>query len=119
MPTRTADSLTTLTIEQEARNAALLARTPHLGQRIESNVLPFTLDLSRAEFSDEDDTTLSALEKQAARTAIESLVSLAKVNDIDHLGGGLELIPALLMTLAVTDYERSHYTIEHGHTSIG
>ncbi len=23
------------------------------------------------------------------------------------------------MTLAVTDYERSHYTIEHGHTSIG
>src|SRR5204863_6338878 len=37
----------------------------------------------------------------------------------DHLGGGLELIPALLMTLAATDYERSHFTIEHGHTSIG
>ena len=61
----------------------------------------------------------AALEKEAARIAIESLASLARVNDIDHLGGGLELIPALLMTLAVTDYERSHYTIEHGHTSIG
>jgi transketolase N-terminal domain/subunit/transketolase C-terminal domain/subunit len=119
MTTRIADSLTTLAAEQDARNAALLARTPHLGQRIESNVLPFTLDLTRAEFSAEHDLALSALEKQAARTAIESLVSLAKVNDIDHLGGGLELIPALLMTLAVTDYERSHYTIEHGHTSIG
>jgi transketolase N-terminal domain/subunit/transketolase C-terminal domain/subunit len=119
MPTRTADSLTTLTTEQDARNAALLARTPHLGQRIESSVLPFTLDLSRAEFTAEDELALSALEKQAARIAIESLASLAKVNDIDHLGGGLELIPALLMTLAVTDYERSHYAIAHGHTSIG
>ena len=119
MPISTADSLTTLTLEQDARNTALLARTPHLGQRIESSVLPFTLDLSRPDFTAEHETTLSALEKQAARTAIESLVSLAKVNDIDHLGGGLELIPALLMTLAVTDYERSHYTIEHGHTSIG
>ncbi len=119
MTTRIADSLTTLAAEQDARNAALLARTPHLGQRIESNVLPFTLDLSRTEFSAAHDVTLSALEKQSARTAIESLASLAKVNDIDHLGGGLELIPALLMTLAVTDYERAHYTIEHGHTSIG
>jgi transketolase N-terminal domain/subunit/transketolase C-terminal domain/subunit len=119
MPTHIAESLATLTAEQDARNAALLARTPHLGQRIESHVLPFTLDLTRSEFSAQQDLTLSALEKQSARTAIESLVSLAKVNDIDHLGGGLELIPAFLMTLAVTDYERRHYTIEHGHTSIG
>src|SRR4030095_6293660 len=101
MPITTADSLTTLTSEQDARNAALLARTPHLGQRIESNVLPFTLDLARAEFSAEHDVALSALEKQAARTAIESLVSLAKVNDIDHLGGGLAPLPAPLLTLAV------------------
>src|SRR5919198_2795975 len=119
MHTTTADSLGTLTNEQDARNAALLARTPHLGQRIDSSVLPFTLDLSRGELTAEQDTTLGALEKQSARTAIESLVSLAKVNDIDHLGGGLELIPALHMTLAVTDYERTHFTIEHGHTSIG
>lgn len=119
MHTRIADPLTTLTTEQDARNAALLSHTPHLGQRIESKVLPFTLNLAAPELSAEDDTALSALEKTSARTAIESLVSLAKVNDIDHLGGGLELIAALHMTLAVTDYERTHFTIEHGHASIG
>src|SRR3954462_2007537 len=119
MHTTTVDSLSTLTNEQNGRNAALLARTPHLGQRIESSVLPFTLDLSGGDLTAEQEATLSALEKQSARTAIESLASLAKVNDIDHLGGGLELIPALLMTLACTDYERSQFAIEHGHTSIG
>jgi transketolase N-terminal domain/subunit/transketolase C-terminal domain/subunit len=119
MPMSCSNPLTTLKKEQDARNAALLAATPLCGPRFESRVLPFTLDLARGTFGDEQDETLAALEKQAARTAIESLVSLAKANDIDHLGGGLELIPALLMTLAVTDYERSHFTIEHGHTSIG
>ena len=64
-------------------------------------------------------TALAALEKRAATIAIRALVSLAKANDIDHLGGGLELIPGLLMTLGVVDYERRHFTIEHGHTSIG
>ncbi len=119
MHTRIADPLTTITAEQEARNAALLGHTPHLAQRIESKVLPFTLDFNKPDLTAEDETALGALEKTAARTAIESLVSLAKVNDIDHLGGGLELIPALHMTLAFTDYERTHFTIEHGHASIG
>jgi transketolase N-terminal domain/subunit/transketolase C-terminal domain/subunit len=83
-------------------------------------VLPFTLDLAAGDLRPDDELTLAALEKEGARTAIESLASLAKnANDIDHLGGGLELIPALLMTLAATDYHRSQYTIEHGHTSIG
>jgi transketolase N-terminal domain/subunit/transketolase C-terminal domain/subunit len=113
------DPLAALTAEQQARNRALLARTPFLGPEFRSEVLPFTLDFGRREFTAEHDLRLAALEKTAARTAIESLVSLAKVNDIDHLGGGLELIPALLMTLACSDYERVHYTIEHGHTSIG
>ena len=113
------DPLGALTVEQLARNRALLARTPHLGTRIQSDVLPFTLDFSRRELSAEHQLRLAAMEKQAARTAIEALVSLAKANDIDHLGGGLELIPALLMTLAFTDYERVQYAIEHGHTSIG
>jgi transketolase N-terminal domain/subunit len=113
------DSLPALTAGQDARNRALLARTPHLGTRIQSDVLPFTLDFTRREFTAEHALRLGAMEKHAARTAIESLVSLAKANDIDHLGGGLELIPALLMTLAFTDYERVQYTIEHGHTSIG
>jgi len=113
------DPLATLTTEQDARNASLLRDTQYCGPRFESKVLPFTLDLANGSWQTEHDETLGALEKIAARTAIESLASLAKVNDIDHLGGGLELIPALLMTLACTDYQRSHFTIEHGHTSIG
>ena len=113
------DPLAALTAEQQTRNRALLARTPFLGPEFRSEVLPFTLDFTTRAFSAEHGLRLAAMEKTAARTAIESLVSLAKVNDIDHLGGGLELIPALLMTLAFTDYERVQYTIEHGHTSIG
>src|SRR4051794_18361802 len=119
MTTRTSDSLTLLAAEQDARNAALLSATPFLGPRFESRVLPLTVDLAAGELTAEHDLAFSALEKDAARIAIEALVSLAKVNDIDHLGGGLELIPGLLMTLAATDYERTHFTIEHGHTSIG
>ncbi len=113
------DPFASQTAAQDQRNAALVSQSSYLGPRFESKVLPFTLDLERSEFSPAHDLALSALEKAAARTAIESLASLATVNDIDHLGGGLELIPALLMTLAVTDYERSQFTIEHGHTSIG
>jgi transketolase N-terminal domain/subunit/transketolase C-terminal domain/subunit len=86
---------------------------------VHSNVLPLTLDFRASALGDEAAVSLSALEKEAARIAIESLVSLAKAGDIDHLGGGLELIPALLMTLTGIDYERRHFAIEHGHTSIG
>ncbi len=120
MDTCITDPLAALTTEQNARDAALLKATTYNGPRFESKVVPFTLDLAGGELRPEDELTLAALEKDAARIAIESLASLAKnANDIDHLGGGLELIPALLMTLAATDYVRSHYTIEHGHTSIG
>jgi transketolase len=113
------DPLAAPAAQQDPRNAALLSQTPYMGRRFESKVLPFTLDLEQPELGPAEDAALGALEKRAARTAIESLASLAKANDIDHLGGGLELIPALLMTLAVTDYQRSQFTIEHGHTSIG
>src|SRR5213075_1408078 len=65
------------------------------------------------------DLTLAALEKTAVRIAVESLISLAKVNDIDHLGGGMELIGPLLMTLGIVDYKGRQFSIEHGHTSIG
>ncbi len=120
MDTCITDPLAMLTADQNARDAALLQKTPYRGPRFESRVLPFTLDLAGGDLRPEDELSLAALEKEAARTAIESLGSLAKnANDIDHLGGGLELIPALLMTLATTDYERSQFTIEHGHTSIG
>lgn len=111
--------LARLTREQDERNAALLRHTPTLGREVRSDVLPFALDLARAGLGAGTDTTLAALEKTAATIAIESLVSLGRANDIDHLGGGLELIGPLLMTLSVVDYDAKHYAIEHGHTSIG
>ena len=113
------NALARLASEQERRNATLLADTPLAGRRIESHVLPFALDLAADALTPDLDATLAALEKTAATIAIKSLISLAKANDIDHLGGGLELIPALLMTLGIIDYEHHHYAIEHGHTSIG
>src|SRR5216684_2725174 len=112
-------ALATIVAEQSRRNAALLADTPLLGERIESHVLPFAVDLDTGQLSPDENHALAALEKTAATIAIKSLVSLAKAGDLDHLGGGLELIPALLMTLGIVDYERRHYVIEHGHTSIG
>ena len=106
--------------EQSARNQQLLKQTPTLGEsEIRSEVLPFALDLKRRALSDDADVALAALEKTAATIAIESLISLAKVNDIDHLGGGLELIGPLLMTLGAVDYRGAQFSIEHGHTSIG
>lgn len=108
-----------LAAAQHRRNARLLADTPLLGDRVQSAVLPFTLDPAAGSLAPADALVLSALEKTAASIAIRSLASLARANDIDHLGGGLELVPALLMTLGFVDYETRHFTIEHGHTSIG
>jgi transketolase N-terminal domain/subunit/transketolase C-terminal domain/subunit len=104
---------------QDRRNAQLLQETPLVGDRIRSSVLPLAVDLRQHRLAPETDVVLSALEKTAATTAIEALVSLANVNDLDHLGGGLELIGPLLMTLAIVDYEGRQFAIEHGHTSIG
>jgi transketolase N-terminal domain/subunit/transketolase C-terminal domain/subunit len=105
--------------QQDRRNASLLADTPLLGDRVRSSVLPLAIDFGQQRLDPSVDVVLSALEKTAATTAIESLASLAKVNDIDHLGGGLELIGPLLMTLAAVDYETRQFAIEHGHASIG
>ncbi len=113
------NSLARTTADQVRRNAELLADTPLAATRIESHVLPFALDLHAGHLSPDQAHTLAALEKSAAAIAIKSLVSLAKAGDIDHLGGGLELIPALLMTLGIVNYDSRHFAIEHGHTSIG
>src|SRR5262245_48932584 len=100
------NALETIVAEQSRRNAALLAETPLAAERIESHVLPFTWDLSSGRLTADQNQQLAALEKIAATIAIKSLISLGKAGDIDHLGGGLDLIPPLLMTLGVVDYER-------------
>src|SRR5690349_5227196 len=81
--------------------------------------MPHAADLDAASLPEGQGHALGALGKTAAAIAIESLISLAKVNDIDHLGGGLELIGPLLMTLGIVDYKGRQFSIEHGHTSIG
>ena len=115
-----AEGIKALQAGQKRRNDKLLQRSRYLGQQVRSEVLPLTVDLSRQRsLSREEVAALEGLQINAAGIAIRSLASLAKINELDHLGGGLELIPSLLLTLAVSDYEHIEYTIEHAHTSIG
>ncbi len=104
---------------QRQTNHTLLEGARYLSTQVESQVLPLRLDLDRAALSEAEIQGLQGLEIEAARTAISALASLAQIGETDHLGGGLELIPSLLMTLGLTDYETVEYTIEHAHTSVG
>jgi hypothetical protein len=58
MPT---DPLARLTTEQDARNAALLEETTYTRARVESRVLPFTLNLAGGELRPDDELALAAL----------------------------------------------------------
>lgn len=105
---------------QEKVNSRLLQNSAYMREEIKSEVLPFRIDIrATSGLDDEQVQILQALEIEAAKTAILSLESLATINELDHLGGGLDLIPALTMTLAITDFDTVAYTIEHAHTSIG
>lgn len=103
---------------QTARNAELIKSSPNFGQSIESKVLPFYLDI-KSPLGEKEKLVLQALEIDAARISVQALTSLAKINELDHLGGGMDLIPALQLTLSLVDYEKVEFTIEHAHTSIG
>ena len=105
---------------QEEANSALIAGSVYMGNKVNSEILPLSIDIREIENLDDEQTAvLEALQIESAAVAIRSLASLAEINELDHLGGGLDLIPSLMLTLAVTDYERIDYTIEHAHTSIG
>lgn len=106
--------------KQQKRNSDLLNTCRYLRGDQYSSVLPFHIDLSSTDsLSVEQGVLLEALSIDAARTAIASVASLSKLNEVDHMGGGLDLITALLLTLSVVDYEKKEFTIEHAHTSIG
>ena len=97
--------------DQNERNRKLLAATPFTGDRITSEIIPFAIDPDlQGKLAAEDAEKLEALELHAARTAIRSLASLAEINELDHLGGALDLIPALVLTLALSDHENITYT---------
>ena len=106
--------------KQQKRNNQLLSSSHYLAKEVRSEVLSFHIDIkNESTLSKDQIATLDALQVEAARIAVKSLASLAKIKELDHLGGGLELIPSFILTLAVTDYENIVYTIEHAHTSIG
>jgi len=105
---------------QQERNCALISNSVYMRDEVVSHVLPLHIDIGKAEsLTEEQVLALQALEIEAARTAIESLASLAKINEVDHLGGALDIISALTLTLSIVDFERIEYTIENAHTSIG
>ena len=105
---------------QSDRNDALLKSSRYMGKSFTSKVLPFQLDVSaQASLTHEQAEQLEALQRRAARIAVKAVAELSKLNEVDHMGGGLDLIPSLAMTLAVTDFKAVEFTIENAHTSVG
>ena len=105
---------------QQDRNDQLIANSKFMRPSVTSQVLPLSIDIASTDALDEKQVaTLQALEIEAARISVSSLASLAIIGELDHLGGGLDLIPSLMLTLAATDYEKVQYTIENAHASIG
>jgi transketolase N-terminal domain/subunit/transketolase C-terminal domain/subunit len=105
---------------QSDRNQALQTNTRYCGTTFTSSVLPFRLSTDGLpDLPPEQSLILDALERRAARIAVRAVAELAKLNEVDHLGGGLDFIPSLLMTLSVTDYQAVEFTIENAHASIG
>ncbi len=106
--------------KQQKRNQTLLDSCRYLSGDQTSRVLPFHIDLaSTPTLSGDQCRLLEAMSIESARTAIASVASLSKLNEVDHMGGGLDLLTALLLTLSVVDYRQKEFTIEHAHTSIG
>jgi hypothetical protein len=79
---------------QTKRNAHVLEATPGLGQRINSEALRLDLSFKVGDsLPAQAKHVLAAIEVEAARTAAEAVAEISKLNEVDHLGGGLDLIP--------------------------
>ena len=106
--------------DQNNRNEKLINESRYVGEKLISKVLPFKIDIDQTDaLSPEQVNILRALEIDADRIAISAVTELSKLKEVDHMGGGLDLISALVLTLAVIDFEKKEYTIENAHTSIG
>ena len=106
--------------EQQKRNEQLVESSYYMKGQIKSEIIPFHINIEKtALLTGEQENVIKALEIHSAKTALKALASLAKINELDHLGGGLDLIPAFVLTIAITDLPKIDYTIEHAHTSIG
>ncbi|MGD9782109.1 MAG: hypothetical protein AB7V14_08145 [Kiritimatiellia bacterium] len=107
------------TLQQE-RNRTLLADSLYMRREVVSSVPPLQLDIEELpRLSDDDVALFEALQIETARIAIEAVASLSKINEVDHMGGGLDLVPPLLLTLALVNRVERDFTIENAHTSIG
>ena len=107
------------TLQQE-RNRTLLADSLYMRREVVSSVPPLQLDIEELpRLSDDDIALFEALQIDTARIAIEAVASLSKINEVDHMGGGLDMIPPLLLTLALVNRVERDFTIENAHTSIG
>lgn len=105
---------------QQERNRTLLADSLYMRREVVSSVPPLQLDIEELpRLSDDDVALFEALQIETARIAIEAVASLSKINEVDHMGGGLDLIPPLLLTLALVNRVERDFTIENAHTSIG
>lgn len=105
---------------QQEHNQRLLADSLYMRREVVSSVPPFALDIEQIPRLSADDVALfEAMQIDAARLAIESVASLSKINEVDHMGGGLDLIPPLLLTLSLVNRTERDFTIENAHTSIG
>ncbi len=107
-------------LSQHERNINLIGNCRYMREKVESKVLPLQIDIAaKSELTDEEIAGLQALEIDAARTSVSSLASLAKIGELDHLGGGLGIIPVLTMAVSMCDYEKVEFTLENAHCSIG
>ena len=97
---------------QRQRNKELLGGVRYLGEKVDSEVLPLTVDIGKQQaLQQEQIDALEGLQIDAAATAIRSLASLAEIGELDHLGGGLELIPFALVDFG--DYRLRTHRIHH------
>ena len=89
-------------------------------REVVSSIPPLRLDIEQlARLSSDDIVLFEALQIDAARLAIEAVASLSKINEVDHMGGGLDMIPPLLLTLSLVNQAERDFTIENAHTSVG
>lgn len=105
---------------QQQRNQNLLANAQYMRREVVSSIPPLRLDIEQlARLSSDDIVLFEALQIDAARLAIEAVASLSKINEVDHMGGGLDMIPPLLLTLSLVNQAERDFTIENAHTSVG
>ena len=105
---------------QQQRNQNLLANAQYMRREVVSSIPPLRLDIEQlARLSSDDIVLFEALQIDAARLAIEAVASLSKINEVAHMGGGLDMIPPLLLTLSLVNQAERDFTIENAHTSVG